>query len=175
MINLNFTGPLNAKQYRQLSQHHSQSTKTKDKCLHFKFPIIYPCSMKSKRKQPSIISNSSRLSQKKSNNLNRLKSAISILFIDDKNDDMSKYKIPNENSSSSLLNIPLKSISTHKIHSSNAYIEKQLCQLCGSILSNGICLCIIQNLLKLNNTKRSDILVEFNDIFENLTSNNIIT
>jgi len=132
--------------------------------------------MKSKRKQSSIISNSSRSSQRKSNNLNRLKSAISILFIDDKNDDMSKYNMSKENlSSSSLLNIPSKNISTHKIHSSNAYIQKHLCHVCGSILSNGICSCIIQNLLKLNNTKRNDILVQFNDIFENLTSNNIIT
>jgi hypothetical protein len=128
--------------------------------------------MKSKKKQPSIISNSSRSSQlsssssssfqqslqKKSNSqhsniLNQLKSAVSILFIDDKNDDMSRHKIPNENPTSSLLTIPLKNISTHKIHSSNAYRKKHICQLCGSILSNGICLCIIQNLLKLNNRK----------------------
>jgi hypothetical protein len=138
--------------------------------------------MKSKRKQTSITSNSSISSSsfqpsnsQLSNNLNQLKSAVSILFTDDKNDDISRNKIPKENLSSSLLNIPSKKISTHKIHSSNAYIKKHLCQLCGSILSNGICSCIVQNLLKLNNTKENHILVQFNDIFENLTSNNIIT
>jgi hypothetical protein len=88
---------------------------------------------------------------------------------------MSIYKIPKENHSSSLLNIPSKNKFTHRIHSSNACIEKHLCQLCGSILSNGICSCIVQYLLRLNNTKENDILVQFNEIFENLTSNNIIT
>lgn len=104
--------------------------------------------MKSKRKQISISSNSSRSSSSSSsskqstsqlsNNLNRLKSAVSILFTDDKIDGISKYKNP----SSSLLNI-----------SSNAY-KKQ--DFCSSILSNDICSCIIQNLLKLNNTKKEN-------------------
>jgi hypothetical protein len=169
-----------------LSKRSFQSIKNPDKCLHFTFPITYPCPMKFKRKQlstknSSISSTSLENSlEKQSNNqyfdnINRLKSAVNILFIDDKNDDMSIYKIPKENHSSPLLNIPLKNTSTHKIRSSNACIQKQLCQLCGSILSNNICSCIIQNLLKLNNTKGDDILVQFNDIFENLTSNNIIT
>jgi hypothetical protein len=42
-------------------------------------------------------------------------------------------------------------------------------------LSNGICSCIISNLLQLNNRQENHILVQFNDILENLTSNNIIT
>ena len=88
---------------------------------------------------------------------------------------MSIYKNSKQNYPSSLLNIPSKTPSTHKIRSSNACIQKHLCQLCGSILSNGICSCIVQYLLQLNNTKENDILVQLNGIFENLTSNNIIT
>ncbi|CAF0926208.1 unnamed protein product [Rotaria sordida] len=107
--------------------------------------------------------------------MNRLKSAVSISFIDDKNDDISINKISQKNHSSSLLNIPSKNLSTNKFHSLNAYLEKHSCQLCGSILSNGICSCIVQYLLKLNKTKENDILVQLNGIFENLTSNNIIT
>ncbi|CAF2378714.1 unnamed protein product [Rotaria sp. Silwood2] len=110
-----------------------------------------------------------------SNTMTGLKSAVSISFIDDKSDDISINKIPQKNYSSSLLNIPSKNKSTNKIHSLNACLEKHICQLCGSILSNGICACIVQYLLKLNKTKENSILVQLHDIFENLTSNNIIT
>ena len=157
------------KQYHQLSKHYRQSVKKQEKCLRFTFPITYPCPPKFKRTQSSIISNSSQTSNQLSN-----KSSVSISFINDKTADMSKYKIPKENPSS-LLNIPSKNQFTNKIHSSNACIEKHLCQLCGSILSNGICSCIVQYLLKLNDRKENHILVEFNEIFKNLTSNNIIT
>jgi hypothetical protein len=175
-----YTGPLNAKQQtRLLSKQHSQSIKKKDKCLHFTFPITYPCPMKSKKKRSSIISHSSISSSPQSfpNKSHRtLKSAVSILFNDDKPDDISLSKTSKENpSSSSFLPIPSKQISTHKIHSSNAWIENHSCRLCGFILSNGICSCIISNLLLLNNRQENHILVQFNDILENLTSNNIIT
>ncbi|CAF0755744.1 unnamed protein product [Rotaria sp. Silwood1] len=179
------------RQYRQLYKRQYQSIKKKDKCLRFTFPITYPCPMKFKRRRSSVISNSSILSQlssssfqqslqkqmnnQLSNTMNRLRSAVSISFIDDKSGDISINKIPKKPHSSSLLNNPSKNISTNKTRSFNAYLGQHICQLCGSILSNGICSCIVQYLLKLNKTKENDILVQLNDIFENLTSNNIIT
>lgn len=110
------------KQYHQLYKRYCQSIKKqKDKCLHFTFPFTYPCRTKSHISRNSSKSSSSQLST----NINQLKSAVSILFTDDK---------------TSLRNI-----------SSNAYKQKPICD---SILSNGIYSCIIQNLLKLNNTKK---------------------
>ena len=158
-------------QYRQLWKRQYQLLKKREKSLHFTFPITYPCPMKSKRKQTSsITSNSSqssfsllqqpsssrKLNNQFSNKMNRLKSAVNISFIDDKSHETSINEIPNETHSSSLLNIPLRNISTHKIHSLNANAEKHLCQLCSSLLSNGICSCIVQDLLKLNNTKENE-------------------
>ncbi|CAF2157017.1 unnamed protein product [Rotaria magnacalcarata] len=127
------------KQYRQLWKRQFQLVKKIEKSLHFTLPITYRCPMKSKRKQTSsIISNSSQSyfslfqqpsSRRKLNNqfstkTNRLKSAVNISFIDDKSHETSINKIPNEIHSSSLLNIPSRNISTHKIHSLNANVEK---------------------------------------------------
>lgn len=53
--------------------------------------------------------------------------------------------------------------------------QKSFCYLCHSPLSNGICSCIVQQIIQLNNDKQDNFLVELNDIFEHLTSNNIIT
>jgi hypothetical protein len=83
--------------------------------------------------------------------------------MDEKSDDKSIYKHLKQNYSSSLLNIPSKNTSTYKIRSLNAWIEKYLCQSCGSILSNGICSCIVSYLLQLNNTKENNILVQLKD------------
>ncbi len=186
MIN-SILGPLTAKQqkrllkkqYHQLSKRHRQSIK--NKCLQFTFPISYSCPIKYKKNHRFITSDSSlkqplhkKTTSQLSNNINRLKSAVSISFIDEKSDDMSIFKNSKQNHSSSLLNIPSKKTSIHRIRSSNAYIQKHSCQSCGSILSNGICSCIVSYLLQMNNTKENDILVQLNDIFENLTSNNII-
>ncbi len=77
------TGPLNTKQQKRLLD--------KRQCLHFTFPVPYPCPRQSKKKQSSKFN--SQLS-------NRLKSAVSILFNDDQVDNMSRYKIPKENHSS---------------------------------------------------------------------------
>ncbi|CAF3704299.1 unnamed protein product [Adineta steineri] len=141
------------KQYRQLTKRRCQSIK--NKCLRFKFPVTYPCPVKYKRRNSRSIPSNSSMKQSLSNNINRLKSAVSISFIDD----MSIYKNSKQNYSSSLLNIPSKNNTTDKIRSSNACIEKHLCQLCGSLLSNGICTCIVQYLIQLNNTRDKDILV----------------
>lgn len=115
------TGPLNTQQQKRLLEkqfkHYDRSRK--NKCLHFTFPISYPCLLKS----------STTSSNKKSPKLNRLKSAVSILFNDD-------TPSPFQNSD--------------KNHSSNAYVSHPHCQSCGSLLSQGICSCIVHRLFQLN-------------------------
>ncbi|CAF1471000.1 unnamed protein product [Adineta ricciae] len=142
---------LNAKQQKRLLKHQRQ-----DKSLCFTFPISYSCPIALQKPSTSLISSPSlhsSISRQVSNSTSRLKSAVSISFVD-------------ENTiNSSFLHRP----SFTQIRSSNA------CESCHPSLSNGICSCIVQSLLQLNSKKKANILVELNDIFENLTSNNIIT
>ncbi|CAF1247123.1 unnamed protein product [Adineta ricciae] len=146
-----FQGSLNAKQQKRLLKHQRQ-----DKSLCFTFPISYSCPIALQKPSTSLISSPSlhsSISRQVSNSTSRLKSAVSISFVD-------------ENTiNSSFLHRP----SFTQIRSSNA------CESCHPSLSNGICSCIVQSLLQLNSKKKANILVELNDIFENLTSNNIIT
>lgn len=147
--------------YHQRWNRQYQLVKNKDKYIRFTFPINYPCSFKAKRKllSSNSISNSSQssLNKKIVNSMNRLKSAVSISFIDDKNEEISINKVPKEIQSSSLLKTPPKTLTIDKLRSSNAHIEeKRTCHLCGSLLSNGICPCIVQHLLELNNTIQNE-------------------
>lgn len=75
-------------------------------------------------------------SKKKSPKFDRLKSAVSILF--------------NDETQSPLL-------ISEKNHSSNAHVSHHQCQSCGSLLSQGICSCIVHRLFQLNS------LVKIND------------
>ena len=146
-----FQGPLNAKQQKRLLKHQKQ-----DKSLCFTFPISYSCPIALQKPSTSLINSpslDSSISRQVSKSTRRLKSAVSISFVDE-----------NANNSS-FLHLP----SFTQIRSSNA------CKSCHTSMSNGICSCIVQSLLQLNSKKNANILVELNDIFENLTSNNIIT
>lgn len=146
-----FQGPLNAKQQKRLLKHQKQ-----DKSLRFTFPISYSCPIALEKPSTSLISSSSlysSISRQVSNTTNRLKSPVSISFVGEDDNNSSSIHPP----------------SFTQIRSSNA------CESCHTSLSNGICSCIVQCLLQLNSKKNVNILTELNDIFENLTSNNIIT
>lgn len=126
-MRLNYpSGPLNAKQQERLLE--KQFTRyyrsMKNKCLRFTFPISYPCLSHSKKKNRAASKKSLRQS------FNRLKSAVSILFNEDP---QSTRQLSEQN------------------QSFNANRAKHHCQSCGSFLSNGICSCIVHQLLQLNN------------------------
>ncbi|CAF1470797.1 unnamed protein product [Adineta ricciae] len=124
-----YVRPLNAKQQKRLSKHQKQ-----DKSLCFTFPISYSCPIVLQKPSTSLISSpslQSSISRQVSNSTNRLKSAVSISFVDE-----------NDNNSS-CLHPP----SFTQIRSSNA------CESCHTSLSNGICSCIVQSLLQLNSKK----------------------
>lgn len=153
------------KQYRQVSKRLGPSIRDRHNRLHLTFPIPYSCPIKSKSSipSPSMSAQSSVLSPVStssvssrlrsptmsplSDTIDRLKSAATISFLDDQL----------KSSSSPFLTVPSRKKLAQPMRSSNASIERHRCELCQSNLSNGVCSCIVQDLLAFNHRREDDL------------------
>ena len=150
------------KQYRQASKRLGPSIADRNNCLHLTFPIAYSCPMKSKKNISSTSTHSSVLSRVSTasvnslvpsptmsplaNTIDRLKSAATISFLED------QLKSP----ASPFLTVPSRKKSAQPMRSSNASIERRRCELCQSVLANGVCSCIVRDLLAFNHRKEDE-------------------